>query len=606
MTTLSLNPLFDGPNKSSSTPTPSSQTTINEPYKPKSKVRLIITLLIVLALMVLALVFFYIYRVQNPLFDCDILIINGLVYDGSLSPGSHWDICINGDIIDSVVHPSERSSLSSKTVIDAQTRIVTPGFIDGHAHFFGNPDNQEDLDQYHPLAEGVTTRIYGQNGYSPDEDSTISDSLDLDRFLDGIERDSKLGTNIGMFVGHSSLRIALAEEPKEPWDGLSEEEQSKIKSSLQDLMSDERILGLSFNLEDGPGDVTDSYEMNELLPLVASAGKIASFHVQNENSGPVMDAARSIADHAGRNGVSYYHAHIKVKNPQHGPSEADDLLSIHEQSLRNHPGLERSFAMVYPWIKSAFSVGYFFNQFTDRAPDYIESLPYNQERYDRAYLDIKSLIYDPEKVVFMFDYPPVPEGNPDSIKTIKGLNLLEASALFYEESLWPELWDTKNESSFDHIDLLIVLYLEEFQRAPYYVSVTEMTDDVLDVFIQSPRVGFSTDGGLTFPHPRYAGSYARIFEHYVFKRQLLSVESAIHKMTGFVATNYKLANRGFIKAGFKADLAIFRPEDMRQIASFNHVLEPSLGMWKVLVNGKVAFEDGEVNERAGQVVKSLR
>jgi N-acyl-D-aspartate/D-glutamate deacylase len=117
-----------------------------------------------------------------------------------------------------------------------------------------------------------------------------------------------------------------------------------------------------------------------------------------------------------------------------------------------------------------------------------------------------------------------------------------------------------------------------------------------------------SDGGLEkvgvgHPHPRSYGTFTRVLGEYVRERQLLSLEEAIRKMTSLPAQTLRLVDRGLIKTGFFADVVIFNPEEVKDLATFTHPHQYSRGIISVIVNGQEVLADGQfTNRRPGQIL----
>lgn len=119
-----------------------------------------------------------------------------------------------------------------------------------------------------------------------------------------------------------------------------------------------------------------------------------------------------------------------------------------------------------------------------------------------------------------------------------------------------------------------------------------------------PATMIGSDGlpADTHPHPRLWGAFARVAGHYVRDVGLFSLEQAVHKMSGLTAATYRLAGRGVVEVGGFADLVLFDADEIADQATYEAPTRPATGIDLVLVNGVVAFEDGEVRGRAGRLL----
>jgi dihydroorotase/N-acyl-D-amino-acid deacylase len=137
-----------------------------------------------------------------------------------------------------------------------------------------------------------------------------------------------------------------------------------------------------------------------------------------------------------------------------------------------------------------------------------------------------------------------------------------------------------------------------------------MSDQDVDRIIRHPAAMIASDGeipvfGRNAPHPRSYGTFARVLSEYVRNRRLLTVEQAVRKMALLPAQRLKLADRGLLKEGMKADLAVFNPARVRDAATYENPHQYAEGFSRVIVNGVVVFEDGRMTAaRPGRVLRS--
>ena len=129
-----------------------------------------------------------------------------------------------------------------------------------------------------------------------------------------------------------------------------------------------------------------------------------------------------------------------------------------------------------------------------------------------------------------------------------------------------------------------------------------MDEDDLRRILAFPSTMVGSDGlpTMTHPHPRLWGTFPRVLARYVREQKLLSLEQAIYKMTGLSAQTFKLADRGLIRKGYYADLVLFDPETIADVATFEDPEQPARGISKVLVNGTVVWTNGtSTGQRSG-------
>ena len=132
-----------------------------------------------------------------------------------------------------------------------------------------------------------------------------------------------------------------------------------------------------------------------------------------------------------------------------------------------------------------------------------------------------------------------------------------------------------------------------------------MSDEDVDRILAHPLVMIGSDGlpHDEVPHPRLWGTFPRVLGHYVRQRRLLALELAVHKMTGLTARRFGLASRGELRVGAAADVTVFDAAQVLDGATFDTPVAPPAGIRWVLVNGRVAVDDGQqADDRAGQVL----
>jgi N-acyl-D-amino-acid deacylase len=136
-----------------------------------------------------------------------------------------------------------------------------------------------------------------------------------------------------------------------------------------------------------------------------------------------------------------------------------------------------------------------------------------------------------------------------------------------------------------------------------------MSDEDVDRILAHPLAMIGSDGlpHDRVPHPRLWGTFPRVLGHYVRERRLLALETAVHKMTGLPARRFGLAARGELRPGAAADVTLFDAARVLDGATFDDPIAAPTGLRMVLVNGRVAVDDGaQLDDRAGQVLRRVR
>ncbi|MBT5270199.1 MAG: amidohydrolase family protein, partial [Candidatus Marinimicrobia bacterium] len=286
----------------------------------------------------------------------DILIQNGTIIDGSGSPGFRADILVMGEQI-VLIGDVDPDAITVKTIIDATDMVVTPGFIDNHAH--GNPLKTPEFKNF--SAMGVTTIFLGQDGVSSENISEWMKDVDA----------SELGINIGTYVGHGSIRnqagVELDPEP-------SYRDKRKM-ARLVDEALEAGCFGLSTGLEYQPGSFS---KLNELIAIAKPVGKragIISSHTRNEDDEEVQNSIAELIEQGEKGNCAVNISHLKVVYG-HGGARAEEILQ------QMHDARQRGVlitADMYPYQASYTGIGIVF-------PDWAKP-PFNYEEVVRTQRD---------------------------------------------------------------------------------------------------------------------------------------------------------------------------------------------------------------------------
>lgn len=498
----------------------------------------------------------------------DVLIRGGTVVDGTGAPRFRADVAITGDRIAAVSREGIDPS-TARTVIDARGHVVSPGFIDNHAHV------QTSIAD-HPLSEnflrqGVTTLIASlHSGSQP---------YPLDEWATGLE----VAPNIGFFAGHSWTREqVLGREDRDP----TPEELDRMRALVDSSMR-QGALGLSTGLLYVPANFAETEEIIELAKVAAAHGGIYVSHMRNEASGLLESVAEviRIADEADI--PAQINHHKATGAAQWGWSER--TLAMIDSA--NAAGLEITHDL-YPYTASSTGSSILFpqwalaggrEQFAARVAD-----PATRERIEeemRRIFEVDRVGHDISRIQFRV-LPSDPSYN--------GRTLADYAA------------DRGMPNSIESgIDLAIELQLRGGFSAIYH-SMDE--DDVIRI-MQHPLAMIETDGdnvgyGVGYPHPRSYGAFARVLARYVRELEVLTLEQAIEKMTSMPARWLGQSDRGTIAEGMLADVAVFDPEAIQDRATYTDPHQYSVGIKDLLVNGvPVILEGSLTGERPGRWIR---
>jgi len=478
-----------------------------------------------------------------------------LITDANLVDGSGADAFI-GDLIvhDGLIMELGRVDTSGRTftrVLDANNRVVAPGFIDTHSH--GNPLETPRFDNF--LSMGVTTISLGQDGSSPGTGEVTA-------WMDKVDSIGT-GPNVVHFIGHNSLRRYVEAPREEAIDStLIEEMRELIVQAL-----DDGSFGLTTGLEYDHGSFAGLQELIAIAGPVADSGGVVMSHMRNEDEDAVAESVAELVNQGLASGANVHASHLKIvygNNPQ----QAGDILSIMEDA-RQEEGL-RVTADVYPYTASYTGISIVFPDWALPPNNYDDVV--SSRRGDlKEYLNNRIAMRNgPEATLF-------------GTEPYAGMTLKEVA-----DSLGKPF-----------ADVLIDDIGPGGASAAYFV----MDEEVMARFLIAQHVMVSSDGSPTMRHPRGYGSFAKIIRQFVQQEELLSLEQAVYKMSGLPAETIGLANRnsveiprGLIREGFAADLLIFNPENVRDTATFENPHTYAEGFEWVFVNGVPVIEEGVRNE----------
>ena len=456
--------------------------------------------------------------------------------DGAGNPWVRSDIGIAGDRI---VAMGQLDASSAARIIDARDLVVAPGFIDVHSHAgegLGNPA----LRQAQPIvAQGVTTVVINPDGGGP---------VNLAEQRTAFERGG-IGLNAAPLIGHGAVRTAvLGRANRAP----AADELDRMIALVTEAMH-EGAFGLSSGLFYVPGSYAKTEEVIALARAVAPFGGVYTSHIRDEADYSVgVEAAVQevirIAEEANVRGVV---THMKALGRDNWGKSAVLLKRIDEARAR---GIQ-VFADQYPYDASSTSL--------------------------RAALAPNGV--DPTEPVVADNLRR--RGGPDSIMiafckrdpSIQGKRLSEIAQ---SRGVAPV------QAAIDIInggDASIVSF--------------NMSEADIEAIMREPYTMASSDGGLVpvgagHPHPRDYGAFARRLAVYVRDRKIVSLEFAVRSMTSLPAEVFGIRDRGVLRPGAFADIAIFDPASIRDTATYADPQQLATGVPTVIVNGVIVRENG--------------
>jgi len=480
----------------------------------------------------------------------DIIIRNGMIYDGTGGKPYRADIGINNDTISFI---GDLSNAKGKTEIDANGNAAAPGFIDTHSHHTGrDPFSHRDFPAV--VSQGITTIIIGQDGGS---------KFPLSDFYKKLS-DTSVAVNIGSYSGHNTIRDSIL--GKDYKRAATQEEIDRMKILLKQDM-EAGAFGFSTGLEYDPGIYSSNDEVMQLAKVVAPYDGRYISHIRSEDRfyWKAIDEIITIGKEV-KIPVQVSHIKLAMHNIW---GKADSLINIFNEARKN--GIDIT-ADIYPYAfwNSTIRVLFPERNFSDEK---------------EAALILKEITL-PEDIIL---------GSYDLHPEYAGKNLAEIAKL---ENKTPARMLVELIARLDDCEK------KDNAECGENIMATSMSEADIKKLMQWPFTNICSDGSSSGTHPRGYGAFTRFLGKYVSDEKTMSLAEAIYKMTGLSAKNMGMQKRGMIKRGNYADIVIFNPETVEDKATVAEPHNISEGIEKVFVNGTLVFENKKTTEKyPGKIIK---
>lgn len=512
----------------------------------------------------------------------DLLIKNARIVDGTGAPWFRGNVGVKEGKIVFV----GRETPPTREIVDAQEKVVAPGFIDIHSHsdflYFSDPANVQ------KLAQGVTTEVNGNCGLSA---APVSPEYrgELERYtsfvqaggsfswswnsfgdyLDELEK-LPLALNVAACVGQGSVRIAvMGFDARIPTTEELLQMQELVAASME-----AGAFGISTGLIYPPGVYCSTEELIEVAKPAAPRGGIYFTHMRNE-SNRQLDAIREALTIGRETGMPVQIAHHKVGGKPNWGQSRDTLALIDEARARGQDvtldqypyvaGSTTLSAVLPPWAQEG-GVKALLSRLAD--PGLREKIKATIAQ-DTTWENLV-LFSGGWEGVFITAAPKTPQ--------YEGKTVAEAARI---EGKAPD-------------DLALDIVLANEGRAACCVFMMH-EDDVKNI-MRHPAVMVGSDGIPAPPgakaHPRMAGTFPRVLGHYVREEKVLTLEQAVHKMTALPARRLGLFTKGLIQPGCDADLVIFDPDKVADLATYQNPTAAPTGIEQVFVGGMLVLDHG--------------
>jgi len=514
----------------------------------------------------------------------DVVIRDGMIYDGSGSKPYQGDVAIKNDKIVAVAKSIDGKG---KEEIDASGLAVSPGFINMLS--WATTSLLKDGRSLSDIKQGVTLEVFGEgwsmgplNEKMKEEEQKEAEGFQIDwntlgQYLESLEKRG-VSTNVASFLGATTLRIhEIGFEDREPTD----QEMNNMRKLVREAM-EEGAMGIGSSLIYAPAFYSSTEELIELCKVASEYGGMYISHMRSE-SNQFLEALDELIEISEKANIPAEVYHLKAGGiPNHYKMD----LAINKINKARDRGLEITTDMynyiagatgldahMPPWVQEG---GY--KKWVERLKD-----PLIRARVKKEMIkdtdDWENLGYlaGPAGVLFS-DFK-----NPELRKYV-GMTLKEVSEKLNKH----------------YADVAMDFVIQDGSRVGVVYFL--MSEENIKKQIQLPYMSFGSDAGSiapegdflnSNPHPRAYGNFARLLGKYVREEKVISLENAIYKLSGLSASKLKLKERGYLKEGYYADIVIFDPNTISDHATFAKPHQLATGMEHVFVNGVQVLKLGE-------------
>ncbi len=529
----------------------------------------------------------------------DLVIRNGVVYDGTGAAPRNVDLAIRGDRVAAWLPPG--SPVVATREVDAKGEAVAPGFINvlswAVESLIADGRGMSDIKQ------GVTLEIFGE-GWSmgPYTDAMKADAVaqqgdihypvawtTLGGYLDHLV-EKGVSPNVASFVGATTVRIhELGEDDVDP----DPAQLARMQALVRDAMA-EGALGVGASLIYPPATFAETPELTALAQAAAESGGGYVAHMRSEADRflEALDETIGIGRATGEHAEAY---HLKAAGEQNWPKMAEAIARIEAARAGGvdvgadmyayTAGATGLTAGLPPWVQAGGQDAMIERL---RDPAIRKRVAAEMRDPDAGWENIRLLAGSDDRVLLI-------GFNSEALKPLTGRSLADVAR---ERGTSPE-------------ETVMDLIVEDGARvgAAYFL----MSEPNVELGLSQPWVSLGSDAEASAPegvflksstHPRAYGNFARFLGHYARDRKLMPLEQAVYRLTGLPAANWKLRDRGCLAVGCHADVVVFDPATIADTATFEAPMQYAVGVTHVFVNGEQVLRDGEhTGATPGQVVR---
>ncbi len=521
---------------------------------------------------------------QQPSFD--IVIRGGTIYDGSGGAPFTGDVAVTGDRIAAI---APHIASKGKTEIDAHGRAVSPGFINMLAH----PEESLIADGrgLSDLAQGVTLEVMGEDSMGPmsPEMKKLAQQREADikypiswttlgQYLEMLEKKG-ISPNVASFVGAATVREnLLAEADVQPTPAQLTAMQGLVKQAME-----EGALGLTDALIYSPNTYAKTPELIALAKISARCGGIYIAHIRSEGD-RLEEAVQETIDIAQASGAPGEIYHFKQAGRDNWGKLAKVVAMIDAARARG----VRITANMYTYTAGATGLD-------AGMPSWVQD-----GGLEKWIARLKDPAIRAKVKAEMLNAHPTTWENLAAQAGAEGTLLLAFKNPKLKPLTGKTLAQVAAERHESPQDTAIDLVIEDGSRVG--VAYFLMSEDNVRREVALPWMSFGSDEAAPAPegvfllsqnHPRAYGNFVRLLGHYVRENYDLTLQDAIHRLSGFPAQDLSLSDRGFLKVGYYADVVVFDPKTIADKATYARPAQLAAGVDDVIVNGGFAYRDGK-------------
>jgi N-acyl-D-amino-acid deacylase len=526
---------------------------------------------------------------QQPARPFDLLITNARIVDGTGGPSVAGSVAVRDGRIVGV----GRVSGAAARTIDAGGKVLAPGFIDPHSHSDyalltdGNAESK--------IRQGVTTEVIGESGsVAPQQPTPARNWSDFAGYFAAIEK-SKTSVNLLSYIGLGQVReFVMGNDDRAPTAG----ELAKMTGVVAGEMA-HGAYGVSTGLIYSPNAYAKLPELVALSKPAAAAGGLYASHLRYDGDKLRDGIEEAIAIGEGAH-IPVHVFHLKVTGAKN-VGRMKEIIAIVEAAQKR--GVEIS-ADQYPYVASSTGL--------------IQTIP--PWAHEGGNAQLVARLKDPatrERIRKEMDDPnPTWENRLISAGTWHNVQIASLPARTGMDTGYKrfEGWrvdDAAKEMGKDPYDFVFEMLIANGGSVSCVWFIIDETD--LKLAMQQPWVSIGSDGSALatsgplrtgVPHPRNFGTFPRVLGKYVREEHVITLEQAVHKMSGLTASQLHIADRGLIREGLAADLVIFDPATVIDRATFTDPFQYPVGIPTVIVNGRVVLDEGRhTGARPGVVIR---